>query len=380
MDINAEYIINKLTSAGFEAYAVGGAVRDMLMNRPSDDWDITTNALPEETKAVFSEYPVIETGIKHGTVAVVMDKTVYEVTTYRTEDTYTDSRHPDSVVFVRDLRSDLARRDFTVNAIAYSKQKGIIDHFGGVEDIKSGLIRTVGDPFERFSEDALRILRALRFSSVLGFDIEENTSNAVFELADTLDKVSPERIFVEIKKLLLGKNAQAVLDKYHTVLNSVISINGKYCDIEKLPLDASMRMTCLCGSSVREALNFLRADNQIKHNCAVLLNSTPIPDERIALKRYISSLGREDAMLVISYRRALYGEDKEGISNALLSENICLCINDLAVNGNDLIQLGLTGTDIGTTLKALLEMVIDEKIENKKESLLAIAKNIDNRR
>ncbi len=379
LDKNAEHIIKMLNLSGYEAYAVGGAVRDMIMNRVSNDWDITTSAIPEETKKIFCEYPLIETGIKHGTVGVVVDKTVYEVTTYRTENTYTDSRHPDSVTFVRDLVSDLARRDFTVNAVAYSKDKGFVDPFGGVADIERGIIRSVGDPYKRFSEDALRILRAIRFASVLGFEIEGNTSNALFELSDTLIKVSPERIFTELKKLLLGKNAQTVIDKYLDVLKSVISINGMSNCISKLPLDLAMRLTCLCGETVMDALEFLRADNKTKHDCSVLVNSCPLPEDKVALKRYISNLGREDAMLVTAYRRMLYGEDKNGVAEQLLASNECMFISNLAIDGNDISEIGFKGKSVGEVLNKLLLCVIEGKTENNKESLLAIAKNIDNR-
>jgi len=378
LDRNAEHIIKMLNLSGYEAYAVGGAVRDMILNRTSDDWDITTSATPDQTKKVFSEYPLIETGIKHGTVGVVIDNKVYEVTTYRTENDYTDSRHPDSVTFVRDLEADLARRDFTINAIAYCKGKGFVDPFGGISDIERGIIRTVGNPFDRFSEDALRILRAIRFSSVLGFEIEGNTSNALFALSNTLNKVSPERIFTELKKLLMGRNAQTVIDKYHDVLKSVISINGTPENVSKLPLDFSMRLTCLCGETVIDALEFLRADNKTKHECLMLVNSTTIPDDRVALKRYISNLGRKDATLVTTYRRALYDEDVNDASKQLLTSDECMFVSDLAVDGNDVEKMGFNGKSIGLVLDKLLDCVIEEKAENNKESLLAIAKNIDN--
>lgn len=379
MDNNAERIIDMLEAEGFEAYAVGGAVRDMLMNRSSNDWDITTNALPEETKKVFSDYPVIETGIKHGTVAVVIDKTVYEVTTYRTETGYADSRHPDEVEFVSDIKTDLSRRDFTVNAIAYSKNKGFLDFFGGIKDIEECIIRTVGDPYKRFSEDALRLLRALRFSSVLGFEIEHNTSEAIFELSDTIKNVSPERIYAELKKLLLGKNAQNVIDKYNGILKAVIPIKSGNHNIASLPLNFPMRLTELCGSAVNEALVFLRADNPTKYVCRILMQSTPIPEDTIELKHYISRLGREDAKLVIAYRRSLYNEDDGNKAEKLLTDGTCLFISDLAVDGNDLLKIGITGKTIGDMLDALLKMVIEEKIDNNKESLLENAKNIDNR-
>ncbi len=378
LDKNAEYIIKKLNAAGYEAYAVGGAVRDMVMGRASDDCDITTSARPEETKSVFSSFTVIETGIKHGTVAVIIDHTPYEITTYRTESKYADSRHPDTVTFVSDLKSDLSRRDFTMNAVAYSPDIGFVDPFLGIGDINSRVIRTVGDAYKRFSEDALRILRALRFASVIGFEIEETTSNAIIDLSHTVCKVSRERIFAELKKLILGGNAQTVINSYIDVIKAIIPINGNYKEIGKLPCNLPMRFTCLCGDRVNEALDFLRADNATKQACRVLLNSSPMPNDRTELKKYVSKLGRESAHLVVEYRRALYGEDQGYMFEELMHSNTALFISDLALNGNDLKQIGIEGRAIGKTLESLLFAVINGGTENDKESLLELAKNIDN--
>ena len=377
MDKNAEMIIVRLENSGYEAYAVGGAVRDMLMDKLPDDWDITTNALPDETKNVFFDFTVIETGIKHGTVTVIVDSKPYEITTYRTESTYTDSRRPDSVTFVRDLASDLARRDFTVNAIAYSNKKGYVDLYGGIDDINHKIIRAVGDPHVRFSEDALRIIRALRFSSVLGFDIDEKTSRAIFELASSLKLVAPERLFVELKKLITGENAVEVLKEYSVPLSHVIPI-ADLRDIEKVPNDFCMRLSCICKENVSSALDFLRADNHTKRVCKSLVFSTPIPENRVAIKKYISRLGREDAKKVVEYRTCLYNEDKNGIAKDVLKCNECLSISELAIKGGDLIAIGIKGKSIGNALNILLDAVLEEKIENNKESLLIAAKNIDN--
>ncbi len=377
MDKNAAMIISRLSEHGYEAYAVGGAVRDMIMGKKPDDWDITTNALPDETKSVFADFDVIETGIKHGTVTVIVDRKPYEITTYRTESGYTDSRRPDAVAFVSDLTSDLSRRDFTVNAIAYSSNNGYVDIFGGKEDINNKIIRTVGEPKLRFSEDALRILRALRFSSVLGFEIEKNTSNAIFELAYTLNAVSPERIFAELKKLLVGKNAIEVLNKYSSVLSQAIPISD-LTDINKAPADFCMRLSCICKENTGLALSQLKADNHTKHICKTLVDSQPIPNGTIAVKRYISGLGREDAEIVIKYRTALYNEDEQGIARNILNGDYCLSVNELAIDGNDLLTAGINGITIGNTLRRLLDAVLSEKIENNKESLLIAAKNIDN--
>ncbi len=366
----AKLIIDSLRNAGFEAFAVGGAVRDSLMGRDADDLDITTSAKPEDTKKVFSAFPVIETGIKHGTVTVVLDRATFEITTYRTEIGYADSRHPDSVSFVNNITEDLARRDFTMNAIAYSPYDGIVDPFCGYRDIQNKIIRTVGEPNKRFSEDALRILRALRFSSVLGFEIEDNTAKAIFELAENLKFVSSERIYTEMKKLICGTNAQFVINEYLQVFKTILPINGDYKAIHKLPNDYAMRLYCLFGESYKEALTVLRAENKVKWTCDVLASSKPIPTDPEKVKFYISSLGREHAKTVIAYRKAIFNEDAENISSSILNSGSPLFLSDLAVNGNDLFDIGIKGKEIGEMLNALLESVIKGETKNEKNALI----------
>ena len=197
-----QFILNQLNDNGYEAYVVGGCVRDSIMGFTPHDWDICTSALPEQVIDVFKDYKVIPTGIQHGTVSVVLEDTVYEITTYRVDGEYKDNRHPDSVEFVSNLKEDLARRDFTINAMAYNDKDGLIDYFGGIDDIKHKFIRCVGLPKKRFSEDALRIMRALRFAMVFGFNIEGRTSYAMDILADNLNQISIERINAEITKML----------------------------------------------------------------------------------------------------------------------------------------------------------------------------------
>lgn len=366
----AKLIIDSLRTAGFEAFAVGGAVRDSLMGRSADDFDITTSAKPEDTKKVFSAFPVIETGIKHGTVTVVLDGTPFEVTTYRSECAYSDSRHPDSVSFVTDIKEDLARRDFTMNAIAYSHYDGIIDPFNGADDIQNKIIRTVSDPNQRFTEDALRILRALRFSSVLGFEIEENTRQAIFSLAENLKFVSGERIYAEMKKLICGMNAQNVINEYIEVFKAILPISGDYRSIFKLPNDIAMRFYCLFGESYIDALTVLRSDNKVKSVCRAISSSKPIPTDEAELKFYISALGKEAAKTVIAYRKALFNEDSDNKAELLLNSEIPLYLSDLAVNGTDLTKLGIKGKAIGEALDILLKAVIKDEIINEKEVLL----------
>ncbi len=220
----ANIIISALENAGYEAFFVGGCVRDCLMNRQCNDIDITTSAKPEELESVLNENGIkyVETGIKHGTVTAVLDTESFEITTYRTDGEYLDSRHPESVKFSCKLEDDLSRRDFTINAMAYNKSRGLVDAFSGASDLKNKLIKAVGDPDKRFKEDALRIMRAIRFSSVLGFEIEENTKKALFDNKELLLNISSERIFSELSKLLLGNNVYSVLTEYKDIIAVVI--------------------------------------------------------------------------------------------------------------------------------------------------------------
>ena len=220
---NVERIIRTLNDHGYEAYAVGGCVRDTLLDRKPGDWDITTSARPQEVKELFRR--TIDTGIQHGTVTVMMDRTGYEVTTYRIDGEYEDGRHPKQVEFTSSLIEDLKRRDFTINAMAYSHETGIVDEFGGVEDLSAKTIRCVGDPMERFTEDALRILRAIRFSAQLDFTIEEQTWNAIRVIAPNIAKVSKERIQVELTKLLLSDHPEKIREVYETGISPYISEN-----------------------------------------------------------------------------------------------------------------------------------------------------------
>ena len=218
MPENAKGIIDKLRTCGYDAYAVGGCIRDSIMGKIPYDWDICTSALPEEVLEVLGERNIIENGLKHGTVTVHIDGENYEITTFRTDGQYLDNRHPENVTFVRELKEDLSRRDFTMNSLAYNYSEGLIDIFGGRDDINNSIIRCVGDPDKRFGEDALRILRALRFSSQLGFSIEEKTSASIHKNAELLKNISAERIMSEFTKILMGKNVEDVLMNYKDVI------------------------------------------------------------------------------------------------------------------------------------------------------------------
>lgn len=435
---NAEEIIVMLENSGYEAYAVGGCVRDFLMGRACDDVDITTSATPQQTESVFSHNDVrfIETGLKHGTITAVTPGGNFEVTTYRTDGDYKDNRHPDAVEFVTDIKSDLSRRDFTVNAMAYSDKRGLVDLFGGQDDLNAKIIRAVGDPDKRFKEDALRIMRALRFSSVLSFEIEPETEKALFDNQELLKNVSSERVFSELSKLLLGDNVFNVLMKYREILAQVIPElrfifnipqNTKWhiydvwehtCkSVAVAPRDVALRLTMLLHdigkafskttdengtdhfkghqkiSAVyaQKALERLKVSNEIYDRVMFLV---PIHDMHIGtdskkIKKWLSKAGESRLRDLIEVKRA----DKlaqnpimtcEELSNLditqseldrIIEEGEPYSLKDLAVNGYDLIELGYSGAEIGEKLHILLEKVIDGSIKNEKQALLNYLKN-----
>ncbi len=375
LDEKCKKVINMLEASGYEAFAVGGMVRDTLMSKAATDYDITTIALPQEIKAVFKGFAVIETGIRHGTVTVIVDKTPFEITTYRKENGYNDNRHPDNVEFVTDIEEDLSRRDFTINAIAFSEIKGMVDPYCGVEDIKNRVIRAVGDPEKRFSEDSLRIIRALRFAATLGFEIEKDTESAIFALSETLLNVSPERLFEELKKLVVGDYAKEVINKYKLALSTVFEVNDDVSRLENLPKEHSMRLAYLC-KDVEKTLNFLKTDNETKRLAILLSKSAPIPKDVYRIKTQIAKYGRDDYQKISTYRRAVFGEDESRQTERILKEK-CLSVSELTLDGNDLKSLGFKGKAIGFVLNRLLDSVLKGEIENEKELLLSKAKDID---
>ena len=427
-DVNT--IITRLEGAGFEAFCVGGAVRDSLMGIVPGDWDVTTSATPEEIKKVFSDYKTIDTGIAHGTVTVLCDKTPYEVTTYRIDGEYSDNRRPESVSFTRNLEDDLSRRDFTINAIAYHPTKGIVDLFRGQDDIYNSIIKTVGDAHVRFNEDGLRIMRALRFSAVLGFTIEEETRKAIHENKDLLKNISVERISVELVKLIQGKNAFNVLMEYSDVFSVIIpeiapavgfTQYGKkhaydvwehICHtVDTIPQDKDLRLTMLLhdlgkvpthklndkgestfknhaaigGEMAKEILTRLKFDKKTINRVSFLVGNHDFepPETKIELKKHLKTKTPDDirTLLVIkkSDRGALsesYRDISEGTKKTLqwLTEieenNECCKISQLQVSGNDLLQAGYKGEEVGKTLEKLLDGVIEEKVGNNKRDLL----------
>ncbi len=378
-------VLDILKKNGYEGYAVGGCVRDSLLGKTPDDYDIAVSSFPEETKKCFEGFRVIETGIKHGTVTVLSDGHPLELTTFRCDGEYKDDRHPENVTFTRSLENDLARRDFTVNAMAYSPEKGLTDLFGGRQDLERGVIRCVGDPYERFTEDALRIMRCIRFASALGFEIEKNTADAARALAGRLKNISAERIFVELKKLLNGNAAGRVLTEYRDIVETVFP---PFCDVPDeayafaahsvsafgdTPLKVTAFLSPLGADGAGEVLSLLKSDNaQRKTTEFILTNKNRVFSSVGEVKRFCGENGVERVKALALFRRIAGTEDngvlEEGI-NAAEKKNVCLKITDLAVDGSDIAQLGFRGKEIGNALQTLLEAVTDGKVENEKEML-----------
>ena len=389
------YLISKLNENGFEAYAVGGCVRDMILGKIPDDYDVTTNALPEEIKSVFSDLKTIDTGIKHGTVTVIKNSFHIEVTTYRIDGEYKDNRRPESVTFSKKLADDLSRRDFTVNALAFNEKDGLTDCFGGLEDMKNKTIRCVGNPKKRFNEDALRILRAIRFSSVLCYELEKDTAKAVSQYSYLLDNISKERIFIEIKKLVCGKNVKNVLIEYQSVIKQIFPKLNSYSQNQ---YNLASQMTAnICGDWVLklsallfflapddayETLKALKSDNTSAMRVKNILsckNAPEICSEREAL--YSLNVYGEYIFDFLNLKH-IYFENEEDISNQLeLLKNAVKSqkpykISHLDIRGNDLAENGIAnGADIGKCLEKLLIAVLDGKVKNQKNDLLEFLKN-----
>ena len=392
----AQTVIDKLCARGFSAYAVGGCVRDSLLSLPVYDYDITTSAQPSEVKAALGGFKLIETGIAHGTVTVMVEGRPVEVTTFRGEGQYSDCRHPDSVTFTASLSADLARRDFTMNAIAYNHAEGYIDLFGGRADIDARLIRAVGDADARLSEDALRILRALRFSSCLGFDIENDTKAAILKNFRLLSHVSKERIFVELKRLICGQNAPAVLTEFYEVFEHIFALSKDRAfyktaakTLSRLEGTAfSDRLAALFldldQNTIQTVLTSLKADNKtLKH--VLTLASTPALSalNKIEVKKLLSQYSEYELISAAGLHCAAGKIDKtdtqnlKAIINEILKNGECHCLSKLAVSGADLAALGFKGAQIGAALEILLNEVILERLPNEKSALTNFAKTLN---
>ena len=383
-------ILDEIVKAGYEAFAVGGSVRDFLLKKESRDYDITTSALPEETAEIFQDYNVIKTGLKHGTVTVIVDRHPVEITTYRIDGDYRDSRRPNRVVFTRCLEEDLARRDFTVNAMAYNDERGLVDLFDGKGDLEQKLIRAVGEPSKRFEEDALRIMRAFRFCSKLDFDIEKNTLDAAESCRHGLLNISAERKSSELEGILLGQGAKKALllmyqAKIFQVIAPMLTIDTSRLEaITTLPQSFACRMAfCLIGQKhSEEYISTLRLSNAVSSKIKKLISlSETVLDLSNAgkLRRFMSKCGDcfEDALTI----RSALGENIDGIkerADKIKKQGDCLCLSQLKADGCDLAELGIRGKEVGGILSRLLELVLDDPTLNERKTLIEIVKEEKN--
>lgn len=432
---NAKKAIEMLNSCGYEAYAVGGCVRDMVMGNTPFDFDITTSARPNETKEVFKNERTIETGLKHGTLTVLIGGEPLEITTYRIDGEYVDNRHPENVSFTSNLLEDLSRRDFTMNALVYNDKEGVLDYFGGLDDIKNKVIRAIGDPDKRFNEDALRILRAIRFASALGFKIEEKTKAAMIRCKHLLHSISAERIASEINKFVLGKYVKSAILENYEILGEIcpefVKMHGfnqltkwhiydvlehTAVSVENTPPILHLRLTMLFHDTgkvhtfftdengvghfyghgdvsyeiVKDYLNKYKYDNFTKDRVSWLVKHHDVRTEadEVQVKKRLSRFGKERFLELIQVQRAdnlaqnpdlIKMEHFDVLENMVadISSRSCFDLKSLAINGSDLIKEGfLPGADIGRVLNTLLAEVIEDRLPNEKEALLKKAHKI----
>lgn len=428
-----KYTLEKLNKAGFSAYVVGGAVRDALRGQMPHDYDLCTSATPQQMKDVFNLERIIETGISHGTITVLINDKPLEITTFRTESNYTDCRRPDSISFVKTIDEDLSRRDFTVNAIAYSPYDGFIDLFNGRSDLENNVLKAVGDADKRFSEDALRILRALRMVSEYGFKIEPKTKNALKERANLLLNISVERISVELMRILCGRYVGRVLreftDVFGVVLPEILPMKGldqknqyhiydvlehSIRAVEQVKAEPALRFAALyhdtgkpdCMSIDENGIGHFYSHPKISKKHAELRTeklklSNALSDEIIFLVEHHDNFIKDEPH-IIRKKLAKFGEQRfrnlirlqkadciargtheeyltyfirlEKLVNEVINEKPCLTVKSLAVNGYDLINLGFKGKQIGDILNKMLGFVIENPQDNRKEILLKLVK------
>ncbi len=379
---NVRFIIERLNKNGFLAYAVGGCVRDRLLGIEPDDWDITTSALPEETQEVFSGFHLNLKGLKHGTVGVIRNGVMLEVTTFRVDGSYSDSRRPDSVTFTPSLKEDLARRDFTVNAMAMDLEGNIIDEFSGKEDLNKKLIRCVGDARTRFSEDALRIMRGLRFASKEGFSLEEETLNASIELADNLRNIAYERIYTELNKMLALKDAYKVMEKTLPVFKAVFPTLREeawqeICEgVKNASCEKELCLTIiLINADTEKELLRLKTATKTKRlilSLKELLNKK-IENDKVFLQRLMCRYSKETVLFLARYLTVTTGEDYN--LNAQEASMGITCVGELAIKGDQVKNMGYKSYKIKTALNELLQAVISGECENTPESLREFLKN-----
>ena len=368
--------LSVLQAHGCIGYLVGGSVRDALMGRAPSDYDLAVSSTPEETARCFAGYRVIETGLRHGTVTVLIGDRSLELTTFRRDGAYRDHRRPDAVSFADDITDDLARRDFTVNAMAYHPDRGLVDPFGGRKDLRAHILRAVGDPDRRFNEDALRILRALRFASALGFAVEPATAAAAAANRELLRFVSAERIFAELKKLLAGKNAAAVLEDFRPVLETVLPPLAD-CSAETYRRHADAAARCKTAEAAFAALMYpvgaaeadaqcrrLKTDNRFRESVCFFIANTPFRGTKGEALRLIGEHGRETVKALYAFEKTLTAEKNAALSAALESRCTCTKTDALALSARELQAMGFSGKALGAAQRRLLCDVTDGVCRN----------------
>lgn len=435
---NVKLIIDILNKNNFEAFIVGGCVRDSIIGLTPHDWDICTNAKPDEIKKCFENFNTFDSGIKHGTISIVLDGEVFEVTTYRIDGTYSDNRRPDSVTFTSDISKDLARRDFTINAMAYNEKSGLIDPYGGKNDLRDNIIRCVGNPEFRFNEDALRIIRALRFASVYDFVIENETSESIYKNADLLKNIAVERISVEFNKLLCGNGVEEILNNYRDIIAVFIPEIKPMFDynqhtkhhnrdlwyhttysVKSVDNNPLLRMSMLlhdigkpkaCKRDENGTCHFKGHPKHSAEMAEIILHRLKYPTDFIEtcitlikyhdvrfngskrqLRHVMSAIGNKNVELLLKIQRAdimaqsdyKHKEKLEKLDLAcrvykeILADKDCFTLKQLVINGNDIKNLGVNeGVKIGKILKMLLSLVIEDKLENEKSALIKKAEEI----
>lgn len=383
---DAQYVLSTLRNAGFEAYCVGGAVRDLLMKVTPSDYDVTTNAAPDNITQLFEK--TFATGLKHGTVTVLAENSTVEVTTYRSEGAYTDGRHPESVEFVSRLEEDLKRRDFTVNAIAYSPADGVIDPMGGIKDIENRIIRCVGEAEKRFLEDRLRIMRCFRFAVKLGFDIEKDTLTAALKLLPQLNTISRERIYSELCQMLCGKDICKAKPFFASGELYFLGLNAPDSRFEKLGSIApepAARLAAYCiisGSDPSTVSAALKAPNEFKRRVKSIYKTAKTEFDTVYdVRKALITVGEDLLERVIEIKEKVLSQDTECIRrffSAALSEKLPKTFAELDISGKDIMALGINGKDIGTVIGRLYDAVLREPTQNEFDILIDLARNLKN--
>lgn len=372
-------VMDTLNNNGYEAFVVGGAVRDAMMGKIPDDWDVATNATAQQTKGCFEHH--FDTGIKHGTITVMMDNKPVEVTTYRVDGEYKDNRRPETVNFTKDIKEDLKRRDFTINAMAYNDEKGVVDLYGGADDLNNKIVRCVGDVDTRFNEDALRIMRAIRFSVKLGFEIEEDTLNSVKKNCHLLKKISGERIQAEFLKMLETDDNLRIL--FDSGVAGIVIPEVRYENIcLNVPAQKELKLSALLynAENPKDFFNRLKFDNKTKHNVLKIIECSHknIGNTEYQVKKILNQYGDdlfEKSLAVME----CYGKDTEYLKNIYNRvKGSAYLMKHLAVTGNDVADFGVSGKDIGRVMNILLDEVMNDNSINSKEKLLEMLQYIVN--